>query len=75
MKQVNKKLDKNANIDMKSEHRVVNLIIPEESHHAVNKSYCDSNSSKNQDGTGAITGLLGGALGGAISGALVSTLG
>lgn len=59
---------------MKSEHRVVNLITPESSHHAVNKSYCDSNS-KNSDGTGAITGLLGGALGGAISGALVGTVG
>jgi hypothetical protein len=59
---------------MKSEHYVKNLITPEESHHAVNKAYCDSNS-KNSDGTGAITGLLGGALGGAISGALVSTLG
>jgi len=44
MKQVNKKLDKNANIDMKSEHRVVNLIYPEEDHHAVNKLYCDANS-------------------------------
>ena len=76
MRQVSKKLNKDADIDMKSEYRVKNLITPEESHHAVNKSYCDSNSSKNQnDGTGAITGLLGGALGGGISAALVSTLG
>jgi hypothetical protein len=46
---------------------------PTASHHGVNKSYCDSNSGKDTDGTGGnIFSTLFGAIAGAVSGTLAS---
>jgi hypothetical protein len=60
---------------MKSEHYVKNLITPEESHHAVNKAYCDSNSRGGDGGSGLFTGAIAGALAGGVAAAVVSKVG
>ena len=50
------------------------MAAPGESHHAVNKSYCDSNRDKSSkpDGTGSVIGPILGTLGGAVAGSLTS---
>jgi hypothetical protein len=62
---------------MKDLYRIINLLDPTASHHAVNRNYCDNNKTEvsTPDGSGLLTGLLGGALGGFIANGLTSIVG
>ena len=67
-------LAKNVDVDF-TNHKGINCAAPSNSNDVVNKTYCDSNSKNNSDGTGVITGILGGILGGAVSNILISSIG
>ncbi len=63
---------KTEDINLNNLFRVKNMLPPTNSGDAVSKSYCDSNSKK-EDGTGVITAILGGALGG-LAGSLATSV-
>ena len=70
--EADKKHSKTEDVDLDDTYKVINMPDPTAGHHGVNKSYCDSNSSKDPSGTGNFFSTLFGAIAGGITGAISS---